>query len=235
MQHIAEGTDHLLFLLVLLLPAPLIAAAGRWQTRAGVKPTLVRLLKIVSAFTLGHSLTLALGGLGWVHLPEKFVESMIAVSILVSAVHAIRPIFPGREGYIAAGFGLIHGLAFASTIAEYGFSPAYMVLTILAFNLGIEVMQLLVVGCTIPWLVVLSRTAVYRWFRMLAAAFAGVAAVGWVGERAFGLPNPLDAKVEELAGHAGSIVAGLAILSILALARERIVRDGVKSASPALV
>ncbi|MDB6077647.1 MAG: hypothetical protein JWO82_1394 [Akkermansiaceae bacterium] len=222
MQHIAGGTDHLLFLLVLLLPAPLLARGHRWAEVTGLRQTLTRLLKIVSAFTLGHSLTLALGGLGWVQLPSRLVESLIAVSILVSAIHAIRPLFAGKEAYIAAGFGLVHGLAFASTIADFGFSPAYMILTILAFNLGIEVMQLLVVGCTIPWLAMLSRTPFYRWVRIPGAIFAGVAALGWIAERALSLPNPLDAPVEAIATRAGWIVAALAIFSIAALAQTKV-------------
>ncbi|MBE7213182.1 MAG: HupE/UreJ family protein, partial [Gluconacetobacter diazotrophicus] len=97
MQHIAGGLDHLLFLFVLLLPAPLLAAGTHWGSFRGMKPSFVQLLKIVTAFTVGHSLTLLVGGLGWVRLPQRPVEILIAVSILVSAVHAIRPIFAGWE------------------------------------------------------------------------------------------------------------------------------------------
>ena len=80
-QHIAEGTDHLLFLLVLLLPAPLLVSAHRWSRFGGVSYSLKRLLLIVTAFTIGHSLTLLLGALGWVRLPSQPVEVLIAVSI----------------------------------------------------------------------------------------------------------------------------------------------------------
>ena len=215
-EHIAEGTDHLLFLLVLLLPAPLLAAHGRWDHSRGWKRSLVQLLKIVTAFTLGHSLTLAFGALGWVRLPAQPVEILIAVSIFVSALHAIRPIFPGREPWIAAGFGLVHGLAFAGAIAGFGFSPWYLALSILGFNLGIELMQLAVVALTIPWLLLLSRTHFYTPVRFLGAAFGGVAALTWIGERAFAWPNPLDGFVATLAGHALWIVAALAAAALLA-------------------
>ncbi|MEK7953850.1 HupE/UreJ family protein [Luteolibacter soli] len=216
-QHISEGTDHLLFLLVLLLPAPLLAAGKRWSDPVGVKTTVMRLLKIVSAFTLGHSLTLALAGLGWLRLPSQPVEVMIAVSILVSAVHAIRPWFAGKEAWIAIGFGLIHGLAFASTLESQGFSTWHLALNILAFNLGIEAMQLFVVLCLAPWLVLLSRTKAYAVIRIGGAIFAGVAALGWIAERGLGWPNPIEHAVTALAAHGWWIVAILAAATLLAL------------------
>lgn len=142
MRHIAEGTDHLLFLLVLLLPAPLLALGSRWAGFADVRQSLLRILKVVTAFTLGHSLTLAVAALGLVRVPSRPIEVLIAVSILVSGTHALRPLFPGREAAIAALFGLIHGLAFATTLADLGLGRWERVAGILGFNLGIETMQL---------------------------------------------------------------------------------------------
>lgn len=120
MRHIAEGTDHLLFLLVLLLPAPLMVAGSRWAGIAGVRSSVFRILSIVTSFTIGHSITLALAAFGLVRVPSRPIEVLIAVSILLSAIHALRSIFPGKEAGIAAFFGLIHGLAFASTLSELG-------------------------------------------------------------------------------------------------------------------
>ena len=122
-RHIAEGTDHLLFLLALILPAPLLASGWRWGGYAGWQTAFRRIVKVVTAFTLGHSITLVFGALGWVRLPGVLVESAIAFSILVSAVHALVPIFRGREVLIAGGFGLVHGLAFATTLTGFGFDP----------------------------------------------------------------------------------------------------------------
>jgi len=119
MRHIADGTDHLLFLLALLLPAPLVVGS-RWTGLAHVRRSLLWILKIVTAFTIGHSITLAIAGLGFVRVPSRSIEMLIAVSILVSAIQALRPLFPGKEARIAAFFGLIHGLAFASTFGELG-------------------------------------------------------------------------------------------------------------------
>ncbi|MBB5350539.1 hypothetical protein HNR46_000767 [Haloferula luteola] len=220
MHHISEGTDHLLFLLVLLLPAPLLATGKRWRGHRGTKPTIAGLLKIITAFTLGHSLTLIVAGLGWVNLPSQPVEVLIALSILVSAVHAVRPLFAGREAWVAAGFGLVHGLAFASTLEIYGFSRGYLLLTIVAFNLGIEAMQLMVVACVIPWIVILGRTKAYTWLRQSAAFFAAAAAIGWIGDRSFGWGNPIEPVVASVSSHAGWIVAALALAAITVLLRS---------------
>ncbi len=216
MHHIAEGTDHLLFLLVLLLPAPLIAAGARWDGYAGVRSGATRLLRVVTAFTIGHSLTLAAAASGWVRAPSAVVEVLIAVSILVSAVHAIRPIFPGREALVAAAFGLVHGCAFATTIAGYGFDAWHTVLTVLGFNLGIELMQVAILVATVPWLLSLARTKVYAPLRVSAAAAAAVAALGWIGERAFGLANPVGPLVDAAASHGPLVIAALAALALLA-------------------
>ena len=182
-RHIAEGTDHLLFLLALILPAPLVATNGRWAGYAGGKTALRRIVKVVTAFTIGHSITLVLRALGWVHLPGAVVESAIAFSILVSAVHALVPIFRGREVFIAGGFGLVHGLAFAATMTGFGFDPLTLVSSVLGFNLGIEAFQLLVILITMPWLVLLARSRVYRPFRIVGAGFTGIAATAWLTER----------------------------------------------------
>ncbi|WP_232064983.1 HupE/UreJ family protein [Rhodocytophaga rosea] len=117
-RHIGEGTDCLLFLLVLLLPAPLLVSNGRWGQFGGVRYSLRHLLLIVTAFTIGHSLPLLFGTLEWFQFPSQPVEVLIALSILLSAAHALRPLFPGREPWVAASFGLIHGLAFADTLTN---------------------------------------------------------------------------------------------------------------------
>jgi hypothetical protein len=216
-QHIADGTDHLLFLLVLLLPAPLLVVGGtvrQWGQFGGVRYSLRRLLLIVTAFTLGHSITLLLGSLNWVRLPSQPVEVLIAISILVSAIHAIRPVFPGREAWVAAGFGLIHGLAFASTLANLQLDAGPMALSILGFNVGIELMQLFVIALTIPWLMLLSRTPAYRYVRVGGAVLAGVAALAWIVERITGQANGLTRGIEQIVVYAPYILLCVALLAV---------------------
>jgi hypothetical protein len=220
-RHIAEGTDHLLFLLALLLPAPLVAAGKRWGGYAGGRETLRRILKIVTAFTVGHSVTLLLGALGCVHPPEPLIESAIALSIFVSAVHALAPIFRVKEVFIAGGFGLVHGLAFAATLTEFRLDPLTMASSVLAFNLGIEAVQILVILVTMPWLLLLARTRAYPPFRIVGASLTGIAALGWMAERTLGWNNPVGIWVERAAAHAVWIVVGLAVLSVTMTLRER--------------
>jgi HupE / UreJ protein len=185
MQHIAEGFDHLLFLLTLLLPAPLLAAGGRWAGPSGRRQTIRHLIWIVSAFTIGHSVTLICGAVfGWA-LPSQPVEIAIALSILISAIHAARPLFPGREALVAGGFGLIHGLAFATVIGNFALQPLDKGIAILGFNLGIEAVQLIVVAIVLPLLLWLAATPAYRHVRLAGALVSGAAALFWVWERAW--------------------------------------------------
>lgn len=181
--HIRAGTDHLLFLFVLLLPAMLRPVGGRWGAYGGLRYGLLHLLRIVTAFTIGHSLTLLLGALGWLRLPEKAVEILIAVSILISAVHAFRALFPGREALVAGGFGLVHGLAFASVLTALQLNAGPLALSILGFNLGIEAAQLAMIAVAFPVLVLLSRTRWYGWIRPAGAILSAVAALVWIVER----------------------------------------------------
>lgn len=225
-EHIKEGTDHLLFLLTLLLPAALIAVDKKWAKAGTTRYSLVRILKIVTAFTIGHSITLLIGALGVLHFPSRPIEVMIAVSILVSAIHALRPIFPGKEMYIAAGFGLIHGMAFAQTLANLNLDMGRMVLSILGFNIGIELMQLFVIAITIPWLIILSRTNWYTYVRIMGAIFAGVAAIEWIVERVSGHPNIVGTSITQIADEGKWVIVFLAVLSLVSVLVGRRVRSG---------
>ncbi|MCD9575380.1 HupE/UreJ family protein [Flavobacterium soyae] len=214
MEHIREGTDHLLFLLVLLLPAPLVIKRKQWGNFGGTKYSIMRLLKIVTAFTIGHSVTLLIGASGWVNLPVKPVEILIAVSILISAIHAIYPIFPNKEVYVAAGFGLVHGLAFATVLSVLNLDAGVMALSILSFNIGIEIMQMFVVILIIPWLILLSQTPVYKWVRVVWALLAGIASLAWISERVFEKPNKISILIQNNYGLAPWGIFMLALFSL---------------------
>ncbi|SDM11465.1 HupE / UreJ protein [Geodermatophilus siccatus] len=218
-SHIAEGTDHQLFLLTLLLPAPLLAAAARWQGTVPVRLAIRRITGTTLAFTLGHSVTLVLGALG-LPVPGRAVEAAIAVSILVAAAHAGRPLFPGREPLVAGLFGLVHGLAFSGTLAELDLSGGELARSLLGFNVGIELVQLAVVVLVLPPLVVLARTPVYRRLRVAGAVLTGVAATGWLLDR-LGVDTPLAAAADGL-GPASPWLPGLLwVAAVVVVARGR--------------
>ncbi len=214
MQHIKEGTDHLLFLLVLLLPAPLLVSGQQWGSFGGSKYGIARLFRIVTAFTLGHSITLLVGALGWLQLPQQPVEVLIAVSILISAIHAIRPIFPGKEIYVAAGFGLVHGLAFSTVLSDLNLGAGAMALSILGFNIGIELMQLFVIAVTVPWLILVSLTPFYKWVRLISAMLAAIAALGWITERISGAPNIIGSSIQNSTEYAPLGILLLALIAV---------------------
>jgi hypothetical protein len=214
MRHIAEGTDHLLFLLVLLLPAPLLVSNLRWGGPSSSRQSLFRILGIVTAFTVGHSITLTLAAFNAVNVPSRPVEALIALSILVSSIHAYRPLFPGKEASIAAFFGLIHGLAFAATLSRLGLARWDRVAGILAFNLGIETMQMLVVAAILPSLMLMSRTRAYTILRIGGAVFAGFASAGWMVERLFDVATPVDTIVNAFARHSLLIAVNLLVVSL---------------------
>ena len=214
-HHVLEGADHLLFLLALLLPAPLVAVAGRWRRGDGALSTAKAVLRVVSAFTLGHSLTLIASALDWVTVPSRPVEILIAASVGVAAVHAIRPLAARGAVIVALGFGLVHGLAFARILADLGLDGSASLLSLLAFNVGIELAQLTCVALVFPSLYLLSRTRLYPAVRTAGATFALVAATGWALDRLGALSNPLGAIEDAAVAHLSSIailLAGLAIL-----------------------
>lgn len=214
--HISSGSDHLLFLLMLLLPAPLLVRAGRWHRRQGLGAASRRVVHVVTAFALGHSVTLALGAAGLVHLPARLVESGIALSIVVSALHAVRPLARRGEALIAVGFGLLHGLAFASVLAELRLSRSGLLVDLLGFNLGIELTQLVVVGLVMPSLYLLSRTAVYSALRVTTAGLGVVVASGWLLQRTGATRvNPLEPVADLLVTHPVALALGLALCAVL--------------------
>ncbi|MFG2384533.1 HupE/UreJ family protein [Streptomyces avermitilis] len=217
-EHIGEGADHLLFLLMLLIPAPLVAAGGRWRAAApSARRSIVRVVHVVTAFAVGHSLTLALAAAGVIDVPTRPVETLIAFSIAVSAVHALRPLVARGEVFIASGFGLVHGLAFASLIGDLGLGRGSLVTTLLGFNLGIELTQLLVVALMMPSLLVLARTAVYPAFRIGVALVGLLFSVSWMLERAtLTSADPFEGIQTWLVGHPLLVAVSVAALAVVA-------------------
>ncbi len=159
------------------------------------------------------------------NLPSQPIEVLIAASIFISAIHAIKPIFPGKEIFIAAGFGLIHGMAFATTLVDLNLDAGRMALSIFGFNLGIELMQLLVVAVTIPWLIILSRSlTIYTYLRIVGAIIAGIAAIGWIIERVTSQPNLISTFILNAGDYIKWLIVLLAVLAFLSFLSKKISR-----------
>ncbi|WP_427918991.1 HupE/UreJ family protein [Streptomyces sp. cg40] len=216
--HILEGTDHLLFLLILLLPAPLRAARNRWRGTVDARTAVGRIARTTLAFTLGHSLSLALSAFGDLDIPARPVEAFIAFSILVGAVHAVRPLFPGREAVIAGFFGLGHGMAFSLVLADMHLSTTQLALSLAGFNLGIEAMQLLLVLLALPSLLLLTRVRGRSALRCTCAALTACAAVGWLLDRV-GVPNPVARAADSAGSHTSQLFLVLACTAVLSTVR----------------
>lgn len=186
--HILSGIDHLLFLLSLLLPAVLLRRSGHWEPVPRARPAFISTLKVVTAFTLAHSITLTLAALEVVRLPSRLTESVIAASIIVAALNNIYPLVTESRARIAFAFGLLHGFGFASVLADMGLPHGARLISLLAFNLGIEAGQLAVVIAIMPVMYALRSSLFYRRAVMPwgSAAIASLALV-WLIQRALGV------------------------------------------------
>ncbi|TDD64400.1 hypothetical protein E1262_28290 [Jiangella aurantiaca] len=220
-HHVLEGADHLLFLATLLLTAPAVVIAGRWTRRIAVVPTLHDLTVTITSFTAGHSITLIAASLGWVAAPTMFVEVLVAVSVGVAAVHVIRPLARRGEALIAAGFGLVHGLAFAGILTGLGLEGSTSVAALLAFNVGVELAQLAAAALIFPPLYLLACTRYYRTAQIAGASIALTAATGWVLERLGVLANPLAGLESAAIAHPWHVVIGLTVVAVAGWALHR--------------
>ncbi len=186
--HIWTGLDHLLFLFALLLPAALVRRDRTWEPRAGFAPVWHEVVKVVTAFTVAHSITLALGFFGLFRPPSQWVEVGIALSVFAAAWNNLRPYLPGRAWVMAFGFGLVHGLGFAGVLNNLSLPRHARALALGAFNVGVELGQLAVVAVVLPLLYAASRR---RWFPRFVMGIGSLAiawlALVWVLERAFSL------------------------------------------------
>jgi len=187
--HIWTGFDHVLFLLSLLLPAVLVRASSperRWSAAPGFAPAFWDVVKVVTAFTLAHSITLSLAALGVVSLPSRWVESAIALSVVLAALNNIRPLVYEKRWVIAFCFGLIHGFGFASVLTDLGLPRESLLIALVAFNLGVELGQLVIVSVFLPIAFALRTTALYqRVVLVLGSAAIALVAAAWLVERAF--------------------------------------------------
>jgi hypothetical protein len=196
--HIWIGLDHILFLIALLIPSVIVYKPTnlkkRWlgirytdfEPERSFKTALISVVKIVTIFTLAHSVTLSLAALEVVNLPSRLVESIIAFSIALAAYHNIAPFLNRREWLIVLVFGLFHGFGFASVLAEQSRGGDYLVYSLVGFNIGVEIGQLGIILLTFPILFLFSR---WKYYYIVVVGFSLLLiaiSMYWIVERAFG-------------------------------------------------
>ena len=210
--HIWIGYDHILFLLSLLLPAVLLKSpndtdrlnptwglsfqernVSHWRIfplrvrpqtlPLGLNAAFIDVFKVVTAFTLAHSITLSLASLSVVSLPSRWVESAIAASVILAALNNLLPLFRGKRPVAAFAFGLIHGFGFASVLRDLGLPQGSLLASLLGFNVGVEIGQLAIVAAFLPLAWLLRKTWVYRQVLTVGSLAIALVACVWLVER----------------------------------------------------
>lgn len=186
--HIWIGYDHILFLLALLLPSVLVRQAGQWAAAPRLAGAAREVIKVVTAFTLAHSITLSLAALGLISLPSRLVESAIAASVVVAALSNLFGAVESKRWMMAFAFGLLHGFGFASVLADLGLPKHALVLALVGFNVGVELGQLAIVAVFLPLAFSLRGTAFYRVGVLKGGSLiVALLATWWLVQRAFAL------------------------------------------------
>jgi HupE / UreJ protein len=181
--HIFEGTDHIAFLLVLLLPA-LFRRKPETTIAARRGALLLAIVKVVSAFTLAHSLTLSLAALGLLRTSADVIEPAIAASVALAALSNLWPRLVQEGALLAFALGLLHGFGFSSALADAGLSGPALLAALLGFNLGVECGQLLIVALFVPLALALTRLRLCREYALSWGSAAVLAlSLFWVFER----------------------------------------------------
>ena len=186
--HILVGLDHVVFIVLILLTVVLRQENAQWTHEPKFKTVLWNALKVITTFTVAHSVTLSLAALGLVTLNSAVVETIIALSILVLAITNIYPIRGIHGLALIFIFGLFHGLGFASVMGDLQFRTVLIERILVLFNVGVELGQVLIALLVLPLLFVLRKNLAYRklivWPVSIAAACL---AILWITERSGGI------------------------------------------------
>jgi hypothetical protein len=188
--HIWQGLDHVLFLIVLLLPAVLRRrddagdGGATWTPVESLRPALTDVLRVITAFTVAHSITLGLAAVGALHAAGRIIEPAIAASVVLAAANNLYPLF-GRDRWVVAfALGLLHGFGFSAVLAEVGLPQGHLLAALFGFNLGVELGQLALVALVVPLAYLARKTVLYRRLGLaVGSALAGGVAVVWMIER----------------------------------------------------
>ena len=185
-RHIWKGIDHILFLVALILPSAMFRNKSHWEPVTGYRPAIIYVIKIVTLFTVAHSVTLSIAALGIFSLPSRLVEPIIAASIAIAALDIIIPIFKRKIGWVVFIFGLFHGFGFASVLVKLGVLGEHMALSLFGFNLGVEIGQIVVICIIFPVIYFFRRYAFYPKIILRYGAVAMILlAAFWFVNRAF--------------------------------------------------
>ena len=190
--HIWIGIDHIVFLLSLLVLAPLQSSRQRvvhWQAAKQARPVVLDVLAVVTAFTVAHSITLGLTITGWLTPPADLVEPAIALSVVLAALNNLLGFSALQRWRLAFVFGLVHGFGFASVLLDLGLPTSSLLAALGGFNIGVELGQLAIVGVFLPLAWALRRTRFYRWGVVTGGSVAIVVLgvfwtlqrIGWLG------------------------------------------------------
>ncbi|HEY0894444.1 MAG TPA: HupE/UreJ family protein, partial [Cellvibrio sp.] len=186
MVHIWIGIDHILFLLSLMLTCVLVRRGNQWFAQASIKRILINTTWIVTAFTLAHSITLSATALGLIQFSSQWVEVGIAISVVLVALNNIYPLVT-RLGWLTFGFGLLHGMGFAGVLGELGLPADQQLLTVLAFNLGVEIGQMAIVLLLLPLFIFVRNQIWYARYALTGTSVViALVAMQWVVDRWIG-------------------------------------------------
>ncbi|KNZ34464.1 MAG: hypothetical protein AD742_02960 [Methylibium sp. NZG] len=183
-HHIVTGYDHVLFLMCLLFPSVMRRTPQGWRPLGNLREALWPVIGIVTAFTVAHSITLALAALGWVALPGWFIEPAIAATIILAALNNLWPIFGGRVVLVTFAFGLLHGFGFAGVLGELNLPAAQFAWALLQFNIGLELGQVVIVLVAVSAMFLARNSGRYVPVVIRGGSVAAMAlAVLWLVER----------------------------------------------------
>lgn len=183
--HIWIGLDHILFLLSLLLTCVLVRRGNQWLAQQSIKRIVINTTWMVTAFTLAHSITLSATALGVIQFSSRWVEAGIALSVLLVALNNIFPVVV-RLGWLTFAFGLLHGMGFAGVLGELGLPADQQLLSVLAFNLGVEIGQMAIVLLLLPLLILLRKQIWYARYALTGTSVViALVAMQWVVQRIF--------------------------------------------------
>jgi hydrogenase/urease accessory protein HupE len=182
--HIIIGYDHILFLISLLITSVLYFKDNKYHPRDSIKRTFVNILFIITTFTIAHSITLILSILGFISLPIYIVELAIAFSVILAAINNIKPFISKKLWVFIFIFGLIHGIGFSSVLTDLSLNDEAKTLSLLSFNLGVELGQLFIVLLITPILYIFRSSKYYEFYIVkILSLIIILIGIYWIYER----------------------------------------------------